>query len=160
MFKKLFIGAALSMSSLAFAAPHGAVPVTPSPHGRPFVAPAPDVRSDRFDVRQGHQLLRELDAMVARRDLRRLPMLDARIGAFIDEELREARGEARTFDRRERREERATVRQLRALRSALGHVTYRFDHHSLLERRRILVAAVNVAEQDLRDARQDRHARR
>lgn len=150
MFKKLIVGAALSVSSLAFAGPHRAVPVVS----------APEVRGDRFDVRQGHQLLRELDAAVARRDLRRLPMLDARISAFIDAELREARAERRTFERRERREEQLAARELRGLQADLRRVTHRFEPYSLMERRRILVAAVNVAERDLRDARQDRHGRR
>lgn len=153
MFKKLIIGAALSISTLAAAAP-------PAHPAMPLRGGAPEVRSDAFDVRQGHQLLRELDLITARRDFRAVRFLDARIASFIQSELAEARGEQRMERGRERREERQSARQLTRLLNDLQRFEGRAHPHAMAEKRRILVDAVNIAERDLRDARQDRFGRR
>ena len=153
MFKKLIVGAALSLSTLAAAAP-------PAHPAMPLRGGAPEVRSDSFDVRQGHQLLRELDMVTARRDFRSVRMLDARIASFIRAELAEAHGEVRMERGRERREERQSARQLTRLLNDLQRVEGRMQPYAMAEKRRILVEAVNIAERDLRDARQDRFGRR
>lgn len=153
MFKKLIVGAALSISTFAAAAP----PAHPSMNIR---GPAPEVRSDAFDVRQGYQLIRELDMVSARRDFRGARMLDARIASFIQSELAESRGEFRMERGRERREERQSTRQLTRLLNDLQRVEGRMHPYAVAEKRRILVEAVNIAERDLRDARQDRFGRR
>lgn len=141
-FKKLIVGAALSISSLAAAAPHHpAVPFAPAPVAN---------SSDRFDVAQGRMLLRELDSG-GRFGYRMRGQLDARISAFINSELNESRREARSEgNRRERREEKQSTRQLTRLASDFSRVHGRFDPQAMMEKRRVLVAAIDIAERDLR----------
>lgn len=163
MFKNLLVGAALTVSSFAFAGPmHGAAPVAQAPMRVPPPPANPvaygntyEVRGDRFDVQQGYSLLRSYDAASARRDMRTLSMLDGQIANFINAELAESRREGR-FDRRERREENATARQLTNLQNKLSRLYGRFDVRSVNTKRALLSDAVNIAERDLRDARQDR----
>ncbi|MBL8909373.1 MAG: hypothetical protein JNM17_01600 [Archangium sp.] len=153
-FKKLIVGAALSISSLAAAAPHHpAVPFAPHPVVN-------SNGSDRFDVAQGRMLLRELDS--PRYGSRMRGQLDARINAFITAELNESRHEARSENnRRERREEKQSTRQLTRLLSDFSRVHGRFDPSAMMEKRRVLVAAIDIAERDLRDGRRgDRYGRR
>ncbi len=153
MFKKLLVGAALSLSSFAFAGPtHHAVPVGPA------VPVAPMVRDDRFDVAQGRMLLRELD--LSRRNPYAARDLDRRIMAFIQAELAESRRDSRSeFGRRERREERDSSRQLSRILSAYSRVEGRFGR-ALAEKRQLLSEAIDIAERDLRDGRPDRFSRR
>lgn len=154
MFKNLVIGAALSLSTFAMAAPpaHAGFGRGAAPH---------EARADARDVSEGRQLLRELDRVTARRDFRAVRTLDARIEGFIEAELAESRREAKgERDRGERREERASTQQLKRLLGALHRVDGRFHPYAMAEKRRILVEAVNLAERDLRDARQDRFSRR
>ncbi|MFT3712312.1 MAG: hypothetical protein QM817_32095 [Archangium sp.] len=126
MFKKIIVGAALTLSSLAFAGPHhGAVPVAPVP------APAANMNNDRFDVMQGRMLLRELDA---RRSFRSHD-IDARISAFITSEMNESRRDSR---------------QLSRLLSDFSRVQGRFDYRATAEKRRVLTEAISIAERDLR----------
>ncbi|MGV3621049.1 MAG: hypothetical protein ACO1OB_09535 [Archangium sp.] len=153
MFKKLLVGAALTVSSFAFAGPmHGSAPIAPAPNRAP---PPPaaynEVRSDRFDVQQGYSLLRSYDTASARRDARSLSMLDGQIANFINAELNESRREGR-FDRRENN----TARQLTNLQNKLSRLYGRYDVRSVNTKRSLLSDAVNIAERDLRDARQDR----
>lgn len=150
MFKNLLVGAALTVSSFAFAVPrHGAVSVAPA-----RVPPPPaaynDVRNDRFDVQQGYSLLRSYDNASARRDARTLSMLDGQIANFINAELDESRREGR-FDRRENN----TARQLTNLQNKLSRLYGRFDGRSVNAKRSLLADAVNIAERDLRDGRRD-----
>lgn len=141
-FKKLIVGAALSLSSFALAAPpHRAVPNAP-----PVMNEA---RSDRFDVAQGRMLLRELDG--ARFDRRAQVSLDHRIAAFIDAELAESRS-----NRRERRD----LRELTRLQLEFSRVHGRFDRRAVAEKRRVLLDAVNIAERDLRSGAGERFSRR
>lgn len=151
MFKNLIVGAALSLSSFAFAGPsHHAVPVGP---------PVPVMQNDRFDVAQGRMLLRELD--MARRNPYAMRDLDLRIRAFIEAELAESRRDSRSeFGRRERREERDSSRQLSRILSAYARVEGRFGGRALAEKRQLLSEAIDVAERDLRDGRPDRFSRR
>lgn len=163
MFKKMLVGAALTVSTFAFAGPvHGAQPipaparVVPPPPMN--VVPAPvrhDVRGDRFDVAEGRRLLRAYDSAAARRDARTLSMLDGQIANFINAELAESRHQER-FDRRER----ATTRQLTNLQTKLSRLYGRFDVRSVSTKRTLLDEAVRIAERDLYDARNDRFARR
>lgn len=152
MFKNLVLGAALSLSTFAMASP-------PRPGGfgnRPVM----DQRSDAFDVNQGRRLLRELD-QVTMRDYRSVRTLDARISAFIEAEFTESRREHRNERQgRERREERMSTRQLTRLLGAMRQVEGRFNPRAMAEKRRVLVEAVNIAERDAVDARQDRISRR
>jgi hypothetical protein len=151
VFKNLIVGAALSLSSFAFAGPsHHAVPVGP---------PVPVMQNDRFDVAQGRMLLRELD--MARRNPYAMRDLDLRIRAFIEAELAESRRDSRSeFGRRERREERDSSRQLSRILSAYSRVEGRFGGRALAEKRQLLSEAIDVAERDLRDGRPDRFSRR
>jgi hypothetical protein len=153
VFKKLIVGAALSISSFAVAAPpHRAVPVAS------VAAPS----SDHFDVAQGRRLLRELDA--SRRGFGsgfQSGNLDQRIVAFITAELNESRRDVRAgFDRRDRREERLSTRQLSQLLGSFSRVQGRFDFRAMAEKRRVLVAAIDIAERDLDDSRGARFSRR
>ncbi len=155
MFKKMLIGAALSVSTLAFAGPvHGARPVTPPPPARTTPAvPAPvarnDAMGDRFDVEQGRRLLRTYDAVAARRDTRALSSLDPQIATFINEELAESR------------RVRSDARQLTNLQSKLNRLYGRYDVRSVNEKRRLLSDAIEIAQRDLRGGRADnRFARR
>jgi hypothetical protein len=150
--KNLIVGAALTLSTFAVAAPpHRAVPAVTNM----------GVRGDVFDVEQGRRLQRELDQAIGRRDLRHARMLDLRIGAFMEAELVESRREQRgEFDRRERREEKQSTKQLTRLLKSFRRVEGQVDFRSMNEKRRLLAEAVNIAERDLRDARQDRFGRR
>jgi hypothetical protein len=133
VFKKLVVGAALSISSFAFAGPHHAVPLAPPPP--PVIAPAPVIDSqqnDRFDVMQGRMLLRELDSG---RGFRRND-LDAQIVAFITAERAESRRDSR---------------QLGELLMDFSRVQGRFGYRATAEKRRVLSAAIEIAERDLRD---------
>ncbi len=162
MFKKLLVGAALTVSSLSFAGPmHRARPVTPPPPPRTSPMPRNEVASDRFDVEQGRRLLRSYDFAMSRRDVRTLSSLDPQIANFINAELAESRREAR-FDRgRERREERTATRQLTNLQNKLSRLYGRYDARAVNEKRRLLQDAVDIAQRDLFDARRDnRFARR
>lgn len=160
MFKKLLVGAALTLSSFAFAGPvHGAVPVPPPnvTGGRVAPHPAPAMRADQFDVQQGHALLRQYDSASARRDTRALRALDGQISRFIKDEL----AESRRPGQHNARDEAATVRQLTNLQQKLTRLTGRFDLASIKAKRAVLADAVKLAERDLRPApRTDRFARR
>lgn len=157
MFKKLLVGAALTVSSFAFAGPmHGAAPVRVPPPAPVMHGGGNGVRGDVFDVQQGHALLRSYDHAAARRDMRALVNLDGQIANFINAELNESRREGR-FDRREN----GTTRQLTNLQNKLSRLYGRFDVRSVNTRRSLLAEAVNIAERDLRGGRRDdRFARR
>lgn len=159
-FKKLIVGAALSISSLAAAAPpHRAVPVAPPP--APVVVRYQNqnqAHGDRFDVARGRALLAELDAN--RRVMRPRFDLDARIAAFIRDELNESRIDSRTdFGRREQRVERDSTRRLTQLINQFSRVQGRHDRYAMMEKRRVLVAAIDIAERDL-NGRPMRNGRR
>jgi hypothetical protein len=143
VFKKLLVGAALSLSTFAVAAP---------PHRAERLSGPGVQQNDAFDVQQGYRLLSELDFATARRDVRMLNRLDSRIANFINAEL----NESQRFDRRSHRE----TQRLSRLLFTFQRLDGRFDPRALAEKRRVLTEAVNLAERDLREARPSRFSRR
>ncbi len=160
MLKHLFVGA-VGLSSLAFANPyrHPAVPVhQPAPViAVPAVRPPPpppqafgprmqdaqENRDDRFDVRRANMLMREFDMAMARRDVRELRNIEARFENFLDQELAEAR-----FSR-----DRRIAQNVMNVQRQLSRLTGRIDPHALNQKRGLYSRAVAIAEQDLRDNR-------
>jgi len=149
---KHFIVAAVSLSSLAFAGPmHGARPVAVPPPPAPVVAQSPYVVSgpyygnggDHADVARARTLVGELNAAIARRDFRRVQVLDNQMQAFMQSELAESQGIYGRTDNR------GTVRQLRTLKNQLASIAGRFDPVAMQSRRSLYNGAVNVAMNDL-----------
>jgi len=149
---KHFIVAAVSLSSLAFAGPnHGARPVSVPPPPAPIVANTPYVvggpyygnGGDHADVARARTLVGELNAAIARRDFRRVQLLDNQMQAFMQSELAESQG---IYGRQDNRR---TVRQIRSLKAQLSSLAGRFDPIAMQSRRSLYDGAVSVAMNDL-----------
>lgn len=150
MLKHLIV-AAVSLSSLAIAGPHRAQPVAVPPPPAPVMAPVPDVArgpffgasSERSDVARAQRLVNELDNALARREFRRVQLLDNQMQAFLQSELAESQG---VYGHRDHR---GAIRQVRALQSQLASLSGRFDWYSMQSRRNVYNQAVSVAMSDV-----------
>jgi hypothetical protein len=148
---KHFIVAAVSLSSLAFAGPHGARPVLVPPPPAPVVAQSPYVVSgpyygnggDHADVARARTLVGELNSAIARRDFRRVQLLDNQMQAFMQSELAESQGIYGRGDNR------STVRQIRSLKNQLASLNGRLDPIAMQSRRSLYNQAVSVAMSDV-----------
>jgi hypothetical protein len=139
--KHLLVGA-LTLSSLAFAYPpvHGAAPVAPPPpRVAPIAVPPPPQGAIRYDndTRRASELLRAFDDATARRDLRTLAHVDRQFGAFLQQELREARMD---------RGGRGVLKRLNRIDSELARLQGRMNPRTLSAKRALYVELVQLAD--------------
>jgi hypothetical protein len=117
------------------------VPVAPPPPPRqgPIAAPPPPQGAIRFDndTRQASRLLREFDEATARRDVRAIAHVDRQFGAFLQQELREARME---------RGGRGLSNRLNRIDSELLRLQGRMNRRALDARRDLYVELVRLAD--------------
>ncbi|MFZ5441785.1 MAG: hypothetical protein ACOZQL_17410 [Myxococcota bacterium] len=139
MLKHLLVGA-FTLSSLAFAGPHGAAPVAPAAGAPSFFEGRSDreQRDDRRDLRKAERLLAAFDDALARRDGRALSEVERRFERYLADERAEAR-----FDRR-------LSRRLDELDFRLQRLSGRMHPRALVERREVYVKLVRLAERDAR----------
>lgn len=161
MLKHLIV-AAVSLSSLAFAGPHRAQPVAVPPPPAPVVVPANNAfrgpyygnHAERADVARAQNLVRELNEALARRELRRVYVLDNQMQAFLQSELAESQG---VYGHRDHR---GTVRELRALKAQLASLSGRLDPYAMQSRRSLYNQAVSVAMADVQRGHGHAYGRR